>query len=206
MRKTYSFPLGIDELDPAADRLLVYLGMMGGERDDLVPENSFAADWPALDHFIAAVVQVVVVSAIEHHDRARRKLEPASNVEIHGLAIGDHRVPWQMSGVVEQQMKLDGPLCPSELGPVEHLCTQVDRGRVQGELRAPKAKFMARRDGVATLIQASEHVLVQLPRPMRGRIRERGSLAAESTPSCWSRPSALAKPCSISRSDCARPS
>lgn len=82
------FPVGVDELDPAeTNGLAVYLGMMGGEGDDLVSENSLPPRWPALDYFIAAVVlhagdepdveqgqlgepQVVVVSAIEHHDRA----------------------------------------------------------------------------------------------------------------------------------------
>src|SRR5258706_12530436 len=81
-----------DEFDSAkADWLLVDWPLFGFERDDLVPNHSLALCRPLLDHLIDAVPshardeadaeqgqlgkpEIVVVSAVEHHDGPRWKL------------------------------------------------------------------------------------------------------------------------------------
>src|SRR5215212_7498576 len=109
----------IDELDPAKpDRFLVYFVMFGSDRDDLVANDPAAVRSQSFGHLVEAVFlhpgdeadleqrqlgepEVVVVPPIEHHDRARWKVQPASHFDVRGLPVGDHGVPWQVPVVVE---------------------------------------------------------------------------------------------------------
>src|SRR5436853_1206840 len=78
--------------------------------------------------------------------------------------------------MVEQQVKLDRSLGSLELGPIEDRCAEIDGGRIEREQRASEAESMSWGDGVATCVQTVKDILVQAPRSMGMRVRQRRAL------------------------------
>ena len=74
---------------------------------------------------------VIDVASVHDHDRTALESQPAGNLDVTGLSVGNYGKRWQVSVMVQKQVELDGAFGPSKLGPVEQRKGQVDDAGIQ---------------------------------------------------------------------------
>lgn len=183
---------GLDLDAPEAVRIGLR-GAGAGQRDPVVGDHPAACgERTSLDHLIGGAgleprdeedlrrvqrgkPREVDVAAVEDQDRVGRKPLLARDGDFMPLAGGDHHGRRQVAVVIEREVQLDRPLRPPERGPRKHLGAEVDHGCVQAEQLVLEAEFLRPAHLAAAGEQLVEHLLVQLPRPVRIGVGQRGA-------------------------------
>ncbi len=75
-----------------------------------------------------------------------------------------------------REVPLHRALGPTERGPLEHLRAEIDHRGVECQQLVLEAKLLRARDRLTACEQLIEHLLVQLPRPMRVGVGQRRAL------------------------------
>jgi hypothetical protein len=86
---------------------------------------------------------IVDVAPVHDHNPASLESEPASYLDIAGLAVGDDGERWQVAVMVQEQVEFDGAFRSPELGPVEQRKGQVDDAGIQTHQLVLEPEFLA---------------------------------------------------------------
>jgi hypothetical protein len=84
--------------------------------------------------------------------------------------------------MIQEQMKLDGSLGPTKFGPIKHLQTQIDRGRIHADQFVLKPEWLLSDDlETATLKQLKKHLFIKIPWTMLVRVSQGGTFRSRDT-------------------------
>jgi len=149
----------------AVDDLVLGVGLHAGDEED-------ALGIPAPEH------PVVVVGPVHHDDGARIEREALRHAHVVRAALRHQRPARQAAPVLKLKMQFYRALGPAVLRPVEDLKAQVDHRGVQHPQRVlePEGPPPLGRQTLASAQQLLEDALVELPRPVRVRVRQRRAL------------------------------
>src|SRR5262245_12723138 len=111
------------------------------------------------------------------------------------FALGDHPKAGQITVMVEQEVKLNGPFGAAKLRPVKNTDAQVDHRGVQTDQLVFKAELLFERSlFVAALQQSKEKFLVQFPGSMFVGVGQRRTVRRFINPQMRQFPFATRKP------------
>src|SRR5262245_6939913 len=85
---------------------------------------------------------VVIVAPVIDHHRARFERQTPSDLHVMDFALGDHPKAGQITVMVEQEVKLNGPFGAAKLRPVKNTDAQVDHRGVQTDQLVFKAELL----------------------------------------------------------------
>lgn len=124
----------------------------------------------------SAKQRIVVYMPDNRHDGSGSEGKGRSHPHIHHLPLRDHGKRRKVPIMVQKQMQFDGPLGPSETGPVEHRQAEIDRGGVEADqlLLEPELLFPSPLHP-ATLQRLEEDLFIKLPGAMLVAIGQGGA-------------------------------
>lgn len=175
----------VPELDPPQPLRILLPGVVPQQLDGVVPQDlPVLRDRPFLHDPVMGILFLaghkehpgliprpeeleIDIAPVHHHDRAGREVQRTGNrdlVDPTGRDAGKHG---QVALVVQQQMKLHGPLGLPVLGPVKQACTELDERGIEAEepVLEPERPF-AERHLLAAAQDLIKQLLVELPGPV----------------------------------------
>jgi len=116
------------------------------------------------------------VPTVKHQDRAGRKPLLLRHGRLSPFPLRDHQDRGQVAVVVQGEMQFHGALGPTKGGPRKHFGAELDQRGVETQQLVLEPKLLRARRGLSLTPgeQLVKDGLIQLPRPMRVGIRERG--------------------------------
>jgi hypothetical protein len=118
---------------------------------------------------------IVRIAPVIHHDGSGREVELSGDLDIGHLSFGDPGKFGKITLMVQEQMKFNGPLRPTEMSPVKHAQTQVDGRRVETDQFVFETERLCPRTFLSNPFkQVQEELLIKLPGAMGIGIGQRG--------------------------------
>jgi hypothetical protein len=172
-------------LNPPEGIRAFFFGQRGQKLNEFVFEDiSVLGDLPLAHGFILGIVlhpgdeidspggplakePVIIIRPVVDDDGSRIKLKSLGNFDIGDASFGNTGIGREIALVIQDQVQLDGPFGPAEVGPVKKAKTEIDDGGIQGQELIFEPEFLLPIDlGSNVGEETEEDLLIQLPGAM----------------------------------------